>query len=614
MGTFLGISAFYHDSAAALVRDGEILGAAQEERFTRIKHDCSFPNHAIRELLTHHDLRLRNVDGIVFYDKPLLKFERLIESFVGSTPRGLASFIKAMPVWASEKLFQKSVIIRKLSDLSGLEKAKLPDIFFTQHHHAHASSAFFPSPFKEASILCVDGVGEWATTSAWVGSGEKIDPIWKLDFPHSLGLLYSAFTAYCGFRVNSGEYKLMGLAPFGVPRYKDTIYKHLVDVKTDGSFRLNMEYFTFLHSSRMIGDKFRKLFGAPERGPEASLEKFHADIASSIQHVIEEILMKLVQGLIRESGKPHLCLAGGVALNCVANRKLAQLPEVEKLWIQPAAGDAGGALGAALAMDVQQFKSNRSHVNIHEDAMHGSLLGPSQNESDLEYQLQCEGAVFHKLETPQLLIKTVESLSSNQIVGWFQGAMEFGPRALGNRSILADPRSPKMQSWINRKIKFRESFRPFAPVVLESHVEDFFEMNTESSPYMLMTGLVKEFRGSNWDPGRGQGKLVPPVIDSALPAVTHVDGSARIQTVNSKVNPLLSKLLEAFETHTGVPVLVNTSFNIRGEPIVCSARDAFKCFLHTNMDVLVVGSFFMRKSDQVQLPETDNWKKQFPLD
>lgn len=616
MGKFLGISAFYHDSAAAVVKDGAILAAAQEERFTRVKHDPRFPEHAIRHVLEIAGMRLHELDGIVFYEKPLMKFDRLLESFVSDIPSGAGQFIKAMPVWASEKLFQKKVISDHLKRLSGRghgERA-LPDLMFAEHHHSHAASAFFPSPFEKAAVLCVDGVGEWNTTTAWRGQGTSLEPIWKIDFPHSIGLMYSAFTYFCGFRVNSGEYKLMGLAPFGVPRYADKISKHLIDIKDDGTYRLNLEYFTFLSGNRMVGEKFEKLMGGQVRRSESPIEKYHADIAASVQQVTEMVLIRMADSLLKETGMTHLVMSGGVALNCVANSKIAALPRCEHIWIQPASGDAGGALGAALAMDVQLKNSPRPHLNDASDAMQGALIGPELIDIEIEDQLTRAGAIFRKLDQAELVLETADALNNEKIVGWVQGRMEFGPRALGNRSILADPRSRKMQSWINRKIKFREGFRPFAPVVTSSHAEDFFDLPTEASPYMLLTGKVREFVGSNWNPGRGQGRLVPPEVDSALPAVTHVDGSARVQTVDSRTNPLLHKLLNTFDGRTGIPVLVNTSFNIRGEPIVYSASDAFRCFLNTHMDVLVVGSYFLLKSDQVVKPDIESWKDQFPLD
>ena len=617
MGKILGISAFYHDSAAAVVVDGAIVAAAQEERFTRKKHDPSFPANAVRHVLEMARLRLSDLDGVVFYDKPMVKFERLLETFVSCSPAGCGMFIKAMPVWAGEKLFQKKVISDQLIRLSGLGKSDLPPLMFTEHHHSHAASAYFPSPFESAAVLCLDGVGEWATTTAWLGKGLDLKPLWRIDFPHSLGLLYSAFTYYCGFRVNSGEYKLMGLAPYGIPRYADRIREKLIDVRKDGTFRLNMEFFEFPVGSAMTGRAFNDLFGQPVRDSESPIEKFHADVAASIQSVLEEVVMRMSGALLEETGQGNLCLAGGVALNCVANSRIARLPQVKNIWIQPASGDAGGALGAALAVDIQKNRSPRMHLdNNHSknDGMQGALLGPSQSEREIEDELLRCGAVFQEMDSTHLVLETAEALASEKIVGWVQGRMEFGPRALGNRSILGDARSAKMQSWMNRKIKFREGFRPFAPVVTDSHAEDYFEMPTEVSPYMLLTGKVRGFTGSEWNPGRAMGKLAPPVVESPLPAVTHVNGSARVQTVDSRTNPMLFKLLNAFEGRTGIPVLVNTSFNIRGEPIVCTAGDAFRCFINTHMDVLVVGRFFMRKSDQIVCADIESWKERFPLD
>ncbi len=615
MGAYLGVSAFYHDSAAAIVRDGEILVAAQEERFTRIKHDRSFPLHASRHCLEFCELRVNELDGIVFYEKPLIKFERLLETFVSCAPGGVVQFIKAMPVWASEKLFQKKLISDEILKLSSKDKSCLPEIFFTSHHHSHAASAFFPSPFENAAILCVDGVGEWASTSAWIGKGLEIKPLWKIDFPHSVGLLYSAFTYYCGFKVNSGEYKLMGLAPFGVPRYAERIYSRLIDLKLDGSFRINTEYFTFLVGQRMVGKKFEDLFGACARRPGAPIEKFHADIAASIQLVVEDILLKMADNLLSETGMSNLVIAGGVGLNCVANSKIAKLDRCKKLWIQPASGDAGGAIGAAMALSIQKDRSPRLHLSRQlRDGMNNSQLGPEQSDDEIEYHLTLAGAVFQKLDQEDLLLETADALASQKIVGWVQGRMEFGPRALGNRSILADPRSKEMQSWINKKIKFREGFRPFAPVVSKSQVEDYFDLPCEESPYMLLTGEVREYASASWDRGRGQGAVNPPVVDSSLPAVTHVDGSARVQTVDAQTNPLLHRLLNIFEGRTGIPVLVNTSFNIRGEPVVFDAKDAFRCFMNTHMDILVVGSYFLKKEKQLVKSEIESWKNKFPLD
>lgn len=614
MGKILGISAFYHDSAAAIVEDGKIIAAAQEERFTRKKHDPGFPDYAIRHVLELAGWRLEELDGVVFYDKPLLKFERLLETFVANVPSGVGQYIRAMPVWAGEKLFQKKVIRDHLIRLSGCGRGDLPRLMFTEHHYAHAASAFYPSPLEESAVLCLDGVGEWASTTTWVGHGSTLKPFWKIDFPHSLGLLYSAFTYYCGFRVNSGEYKLMGLAPYGVPRYADRIRDQLVDIKRDGTYRLNMEYFTFPVGKAMTGERFESLFGAPVRDASSNIEKFHADIAASIQLVLEEIVLRMAGCLLKETGMENLCLAGGVALNCVANSRIAALGNLKKLWIQPASGDAGGALGAALAIDTGLHQSGRPHLAHHRDGMSGALLGPGQSEAEIRDELVACGAVFEEMHWNQLVLETADALAHQKIVGWVQGRMEFGPRALGNRSILADPRSEKMQSWINRKIKFREGFRPFAPVVTLSHVEDFFDMPADESPYMLLTGRVKGFVGSSWSAGRAMGKLSPPEVDSPLPAVTHVNGSARVQTVDARSNPLLVKLIHAFEGRTGVPVLVNTSFNVRGEPIVFRASDAFRCFMNTHMDILVVGKYFMRKGDQTMRPDLESWKNQFPLD
>jgi carbamoyltransferase len=609
----LGISAFYHDSAAALVRDGRIVAAAQEERFTRKKHDPGFPRHAVEYCLRAGEVGLDGVDHVVFYDKPLVKFERLLETYLAYAPQGLPSFLSAMPVWMKEKLFLKRLLKDDLSALSGVPRKALPPLLFTEHHQAHAASAFYPSPFERAAVLCMDGVGEWATTSVWLGEGNRLEPRWQIDFPHSLGLLYSAFTYFTGFKVNSGEYKLMGLAPYGEPRYVDAILEHLIDLKADGTFRLDMRHFAFATGLRMTNDRFAALFGGPPRAPESPVTQREMDLARSIQAVTEEVVLRLGRTVHRELGVENLCLAGGVALNCVANGRLLREGPFAGLWIQPAAGDAGGALGAALA--VWHGFHDRPRTPEPGDAMRGSYLGPAFTGAAAAARLDALGAPYQVLDDAALMPRLAEILEAGSVVGWFQGPMEFGPRALGGRSILGDPRNPKMQSVMNLKIKYRESFRPFAPSVLAERAADCFELDAPS-PYMLLVADVRKELRVPMTPEQealfGIEKLNVP--RSTLPAVTHVDHSARVQTVHRETNPRYHALLSAFAERTGCPVLVNTSFNVRGEPIVCTPEDAYRCFMRTEMDYLVVENCLLAKADQ-PAPDGDRaWMDEFELD
>lgn len=591
----LGISAFYHDAAAALLGEGQILAAAQEERFTRKKNDPDFPSHAIEACLCHAGVKVSDLDAVVFYDKPILKFVRMLETYLAVAPGGWRTFPVVLPSWLSEKLNLRKTIREELRQL----KADCP-ILFTEHHQAHAASAFYPSPFSEAAILTIDGVGEWATTTIGTGRGREIKMLKELRFPHSLGLLYSAFTFYCGFRINSGEYKLMGLAPYGEPKYAQTIFKELIDLKSDGSFWLNLDYFDFLRGTTMTNTRFHRLFGGPPRLPEDKIERRHMDVARSIQAVTEEIMLRLAQHVRELTGQKNLCLAGGVALNCVANGRILKEKIFDRLWIQPAAGDAGGALGAALVAwhshDSPSSTAGETAGPAKRDTMQGSLLGPSYSEQEIESALKSYNAVYQKLETNKLLDLAVDLLKAEKVVGWFQGRMEFGPRALGNRSILGDARSPRMQSVMNLKVKFRESFRPFAPVVRRERVSDYFELDVES-PYMLLVAPVKAELRRPLTPGLSGLDLLKETR-STLPAVTHVDYSARIQTVERTDNPLLYELLLRFEQATGCGVLVNTSFNVRGEPIVCTPADAYRCFVSTEMDFLIVGNFVMERAAQ----------------
>ena len=613
MKSILGISAFYHDSAAALLIDGKIIAAAQEERFTRKKHDPSYPYNSIKYVLDEAKLNLSQIDQIVFYEKPFLKFERLLETYLAFAPRGFSTFLMSMPLWLREKLFQKNYIFNQLKR-NDKEFNDIDKISFSEHHFSHAASAFFPSPFEEAVVLTLDGVGEWATTTLAIGRGNKLSMIKEIYFPHSIGLLYSAFTYYTGFKVNSGEYKVMGLAPYGEPKYTDLILKELIDVKEDGSFRLNMKYFNFATGLTMTNQKFSKLFGHKVRDPNKELlTQFHMDIASSIQEVIEIIVLKLVKNIQKETNTKNLCLAGGVALNCVANGKIVKNKIFENIWIQPASGDAGGSLGAALAFWHQELSKPRQIIKS-KDTMNGSYLGPQFNEKKIENSLNELKAKFNKYDEKHLLENVANELKNGKIVGWFQGRMEFGPRALGCRSIIADPRSEKMQKNLNLKIKFRESFRPFAPSVLREDLNDWFDLNCDS-PYMLLVADVKEniqIKESENDKKLfGIERL--NLKRSSIPAVTHVDYSARIQTVHRETNPRYYELLKNFKKITNCPILVNTSFNIRGEPIVCSVEDAFKCFMGTELDILVCENLVLQKKDQDK-NLLNNYKGQIELD
>jgi carbamoyltransferase len=607
----LGISAFYHDSAAALVVGGDIVAAAQEERFTRVKHDASFPRRAIAACLDEGGIGLEDVDYVVFYEKPFLKFERLLETYLAFAPRGFPSFRKAMPLWLKEKLFQKDLLVKELAK-SGADKAIGERLLFTEHHYSHAASAFFPSPFEEAVVLTVDGVGEWATSTVALGRGKELKIEKELHFPHSLGLLYSAFTYYAGFKVNSGEYKLMGLAPYGEPRFKDLILERVIDLKPDGTFRLNQSYFDYCTGLTMTNGRFSDLFGKPARKPETDLlTQFHMDVAASIQAVTDEILLRLTRALAREYAVANLCLAGGVALNCVANGKILRDGAFRDVWVQPAAGDAGGAVGAALAVWHTELGKPRMAGN---DRMNGAYLGPSFTNSDIAARLHALGGRFELLSEDAIVARTADALIAGKAVGWFQGRMEFGPRALGSRSILGDPRSPTMQKMLNLKVKFRESFRPFAPSVLREDVAEWFELDRDS-PYMLLVADVRADRRRSMTAEEqslfGIDKL--NVVRSEIPAVTHVDYSARVQTVDRETNPRYHALLSAFKARTGCGVLVNTSFNVRGEPIVCSPEDAFRCFMGTDIDVLVCGNAFLDKSAQ-DLSRAEDYSHTYQLD
>ena len=593
----LGISAFYHDSAAALVADGQIIAAAQEERFTRKKHDLRFPHSAVAYCLAEAGTRLADVDYVVFYDKPLLKFERLLETYLAFAPRGFRSFKMAMPLWVREKLFQRDLLRRELKRFGdGFDHENR--LLFTEHHLSHAASAFFASPFEEAAVLTMDGVGEWATTSAAVGRGNTLEIRKEIHFPHSLGLLYSAFTYYTGFKVNSGEYKVMGLAPYGEPRYANLILDKLIDLKPDGSFRLNLDYFDYCTGLTMTNGKFDDLFGLPPRRPDELLTQAHMDLAASIQAVLNEVVLRMGRALAAETGMKNLCLAGGVALNCVANGRLLRDRCFERLWIQPAAGDAGGALGAALSA-YYQFAGQARHLLSPGDAMRGAFLGPAFSQTEVEQRLASAGARFVVLDNRCLMETCANALVDGQAVGWFQGRMEFGPRALGGRSILGDARSPTMQSVLNLKVKYRESFRPFAPSVLREDVADWFEMDTDS-PYMLLVADVVARRRLPMTPEEQQlfGIAKLNVPRSEIPAVTHVDYSARIQTVHQETNPRYYSLIEAFKQRSGCPVIINTSFNVRGEPIVCTPEDAFRCFMGTEIETLAVQNCLLRKEEQ----------------
>jgi carbamoyltransferase len=593
----LGISAFYHDSAAALVEDGHVVAAAQEERFTRKKQDASYPENAIRYCLDEGGLDLDDLDYVVFYEKPFVKFERLLETYLAFAPRGFGSFRMALPLWLKQKLFQKDLLSKRL-------KARAPGfdwqhkLLFAEHHRSHAASAFFPSPFDEALILTMDGVGEWATTSVGIGRDHGIEMLKEIHFPHSLGLLYAAFTYYTGFKVNSGEYKVMGLAPYGEPRYANVILDNLIDLKPDGSFHLNQEYFDYCVGLRMTNGRFDRLFGGPPRDPASLLEQRHMDLAASVQAVTEEAILRMVRSLVAETGVRRLCLAGGVALNCVANGKVLREGVIDDLWVQPAAGDAGGALGAALSAHHEFLDQPRLVGNVL-DGMQGAYLGPAFANAEIVERLRKAGAIFEIVEDEALIERTVDALVEEKAVGWFQGRMEFGPRALGARSILADPRSPNMQRQLNLKVKFRESFRPFAPSVLREDVAEWFELDGDS-PYML---VVADVLAERRHPVSDEDKALFGIdrlntIRSEIPAVTHVDMSARIQTVHKETNPRYHALLSSYKARTGCPVLVNTSFNVRSEPIVCTPEDAFRCFMGTDIDLLVAGNCVARKEDQ----------------
>ncbi len=602
----LGISAFYHDSAACLIRDGEIVAAAQEERFTRKKHDYSFPQHAIDFCLKKGGVKASELDCVAFYDKPFLKFERILETYLAYAPHGIASFLQALPLWIKQKLWMKDYIQTELGF-----KGK---IIFPEHHESHAASAFFPSPFQEAAFLTMDGVGEWATTSYGVGKGNKIDILAEIKFPHSLGLLYSAFTYYTGFKVNSGEYKVMGLAPYGKPVYKDLILKELIDLKEDGSFKLNMKYFDYCAGLRMTNSHFHKLFGATPRKPESRVTQREMDLARSIQEVTEEVMLRITRHVHKVTGQKNLCLAGGVALNCVGNGRILREGPFEHIWIQPASGDAGGALGAAYFGWHQYLEKPRT-ANGKIDSMRGSFLGPEFSDVEIEAFLSKHKIPFVRLDDTELPEKIADLIAQEKVIGWFQGAMEFGPRALGGRSIIGDPRSPKMQEQMNLKIKFRESFRPFAPSIPFEKVSEYFEMTAES-PYMLLVAPVQKKwrREMSESEKKLEGIELLNVKRSEIPAVTHVDYSARVQTISEVQNPRFYKLLKKFDERHGCPVVINTSFNVRGEPIVCTPEDAFRCFMRTHMDYLILGNFLLTKAEQKPLEKDSEWMKEFELD
>lgn len=609
----LGISAYYHDAAACLVIDGEIIAAAQEERFTRKKHDSNFPVNAINYCLKEGKIKAEELDYVVFYDKPFLKFERILETYLAFAPIGFSSFTASLPIWLKDKLFQKRVITDALIENVSPDVDWKPILLFSEHHLSHAASAFFPSPFKNAAVLTMDGVGEWTTTSLALGNEANLSVIREIHFPHSVGLLYSAFTYYTGFKVNSGEYKVMGLAPYGVPKYAALIKDHLIDIKEDGSFALDISYFNYCTGLTMTNDKFNRLFGGPPRKEESALTQREMDLAASVQAVVEEVVLKLARGVRNSTGEKNLCLAGGVALNCVANGKLLREKIFDRLWIQPAAGDAGGALGAALGAYHIMLKLPR-HVPKSIDGMRGSYLGPEFSQKEALEKLASCGAIFETLKDEEVVERTSQALASGKIIGWMNGRMEFGPRALGARSIIADPRSPSMQKLLNLKVKHRESFRPFAPSVLRDDLNDWFEME-DDSPYMLLVADVATNRRYQMTPEEhglfGIDKLNVP--RSEIPAVTHIDYSARVQTVHHETNPRYYALIKRFKQLTGCPVIVNTSFNIRGEPIICSPEDAFRCFMGTDLDILVVGNIFLNKIDQNK-DLLNDYRKNYGLD
>tara|TARA_B100000795_G_scaffold18713_1_gene12408 strand:- start:917 stop:2755 length:1839 start_codon:yes stop_codon:yes gene_type:complete len=609
----LGISAFYHDSAACLLRDGDIIAAAQEERFTRKKHDASFPHKAIEYCLYEAGIDAGEITNVVFYEKPFVKFERLLETYLAFAPKGFTSFAQAMPVWIKDKLFQKSILTKELTKTLGDSVNWNDRLLFSEHHLSHAASAFYPSPFESAAVLTLDGVGEWTTTSLAVGKGKDLKVIKEIHFPHSLGLLYSAFTYYTGFRVNSGEYKVMGLAPYGEPRFADLIKEKLINLSEDGSFQLDMSYFDFATGLTMTSNKFHKLFGGPPRTSEANLTQREMDLAASIQKVTEDIVVKLAEGIAKETGEKNLCLAGGVALNCVINGILLRKKIFNNIWIQPAAGDAGGSLGAALSIWHLHYAKERT-VSSERDAMKGSYLGPSFTNDEIEAELIVCGAKFKKLSEDDLLDQVASAIANEKAVGWMQGRMEFGPRALGGRSIIADPRSPAIQKQLNLKVKYRESFRPFAPSILSEHVGEWFEHDTDS-PYMLLVADVQQDKRLAMTIEQealfGIDKLNVP--RSSVPAITHVDYSARIQTVHSDTNPRYHAVISKFKEKTGCPIVVNTSFNVRGEPIICSPTDAFKCFMGTDLDVLAVGNYLLIKENQ-DMTLRESYEELYELD
>jgi carbamoyltransferase len=602
----LGISAYYHDSAACLVEEGKIVAAAQEERFTRKKHDFSFPGNAIQYCLDYRGISGKELDYVAFYDKPFLKFERLLETYLAYAPAGIQSFIKAMPLWIKQKLWIKELI----KEETGFEGK----ILFPEHHESHAASAFYPSPFQEAAFLTIDGVGEWTTSSYGSGKNNDLRIVADIQFPHSLGLLYSAFTYYTGFKVNSGEYKVMGLAPYGEPKYMDVIFRELIDLKEDGSFRINMKYFNYCAGLTMTNEKFHRLFGGPPREPESKLTQRDMDLACSVQEVVEEVVLRMGKHVRKELGMKHLCLAGGVALNCVANGKLLREGIFEDIWIQPAAGDAGGALGAALVVWYRYLGQGRN-IEPGQDAMKGAYLGPEYKNGDINIFLQQNNIPYSELPVEDIASTVAKLIAKEKVIGWFQGRMEFGPRALGSRSIIGDARSPKMQETMNLKIKFRESFRPFAPSVLNERVSDYFEID-RSSPYMLLVANVKKERQKDMSEEQerlfGLEKL--KIARSDIPAITHVDYSARIQTVHQDTNPLYHDLISAFEKDHGCAVIINTSFNVRGEPIVCTPEEAYRCFMRTNMDYLVLGNYLLDKSRQKPLENDSDWRREFEPD
>lgn len=609
----LGISAFYHDSAACLLKDGVIIAAAQEERFTRKKHDPGFPHKAVQYCIEEAGITPDQLDKVVFYEKPFVKFERLLETYLAFAPKGFKSFRTSMPLWIKEKLFQKSMLTKELDETLGKGVKWRERILFSEHHLSHAASAFYPSPFESAAVLTLDGVGEWTTTSLAIGKGKDLKVLKEIHFPHSLGLLYSAFTYYTGFKVNSGEYKVMGLAPYGEPKYADLIRKHLIHVAEDGSFQLDMSYFDYATGLTMTNKKFDDLFGGPPRTSETELTQREMDLAASVQKVTEDIVVQIARGIAEETGEKNLCLAGGVALNCVANGILLRENIFENIWIQPAAGDAGGALGAALAVWYEDYATERTLSNDR-DAMQGAYLGPKFEDDAIESELLACGAKFHKMDEDGLIDSVASALANEKAIGWMQGRMEFGPRALGGRSIIADPRSPVMQKQLNLKVKYRESFRPFAPSVLREHVNEWFEQESDS-PYMLLVADVQESKRRKMtaeeDALFGIEKLNVP--RSSVPAITHVDYSARIQTVHEDTNPRYHAVISKFYDKTGCPLVVNTSFNVRGEPIICTPTDAFKCFMGTELDVLAVGNYFLVKDEQDPALK-ENYEERYELD